>query len=324
MTTFTRLLCAAVLTVLAAPALAQTDYPSRSIKLVVPFPAGGPNDFFGRVLGNKLNVMTGQPVVVENKPGAAGVAGCEYVANQPPDGYTLVLTSMGALTIVPAISDKPVFDPYKDLAQVTLVAKVPEVLVAIPSLGVKTLKELVDKAKAEPGKINFASAGSGGMPHLAGELFKSEAKIDIVHIPYRGAAPAVNDLLGGHVEIMFADIPILLPHIESGKLTALALATSGQRSPTLPNVPTTGELGYPKVTADNWYALLAPGTTPKPLIQKINQLVTTALKDPELQQMYAKQGGLAAPTTPEEFIAYQKTETVKWGGLAKAAGVKIE
>ncbi len=319
-----RLFCLALLATFAAPALAQSDYPSKSIKIVVPFPAGGPNDFFGRVLGNKLNQMVGQPVVIENKPGAAGVAGCEYVAHAAPDGYTLVLTSMGALTVVPAISEPVPFDPYKDLAQITVVAKVPEVLVAIPSLGVKTLKELVAKAKANPGKINFASAGSGGMPHLAGELFKTEAAIDIVHIPYRGAAPAVNDLLGGHVEIMFADIPVLLPHIESGKLIGLALATSGQRSPILPNIPTTGELGYPKVTADNWYALLAPGATPKPLIQKINQLVVAALKDPELQQMYAKQGGLASPTTPEEFIAYQKSETTKWGGLAKAAGVKIE
>jgi tripartite-type tricarboxylate transporter receptor subunit TctC len=319
-----RFICALVLAALAAPALAQSDYPNKPVKIVVPFPAGGPNDFFARVLGNKINQMTSQPVVIENHPGAAGVVGCQVVVNSPPDGYTLVLTSMGALTIVPSISEKAVFDPYKDLAQVTLVAKVPEVLVAIPQLGVHDVKELVAKAKAQPGKINFASAGSGGMPHLAGELFKREAAIDIIHIPYRGAAPAVNDLLGGHVDIMFADIPILLPHIESGKLTALFLGTTGQRSPTMPKVPTSAEVGYPKATADNWYALLAPGATPKPLIQKINQVVVAALKAPDLQEMYLKQGGLASPTSPEEFIAYQKSETEKWGGLAKSAGVKIE
>jgi len=320
-----RLIAVLALTALAAPAFAQAPaYPSKPIHIVVPFPAGGPNDFFGRVLGNKLSTAVSQPVVIENRPGAAGVTGCEYVVNSAPDGHTLVLTSMGALTIVPAISEKPVFDAYKDLAQVTLVAKVPEVLVAIPQLEVHNLKELVAKAKANPGKINFASAGSGGMPHLAGELFKREAALDIVHIPYRGAAPAVNDLLGGHVEIMFADIPVLLPHIQSGKLIPMALGTSGGRASTLPDVPTTAEAGYPNVTADNWYALLAPGATPKPVIQRINQLVVAALKDPELQQMYAKQGAIASPTTPEEFIAYQKSETEKWGGLAKAVGAKIE
>src|SRR5258708_7027372 len=218
-----RLFAVLGLSVLAAPGLAQTPaYPSKTIHMVVPFPAGGPNDFFARVLVNKLTQAVNQPVVIENRPGAGGVTGCEFVVNSPPDGHTLVLTSIGALTIIPAISAKPIFDPYKDLAQVTIVAKVPEVLVAAPQLGVRTVKELVAKAKAKPGTVNFASTGSGGMPHLASELFKHEAAIDIVHVAYRGAAPAANDLLGGPVEIMFPANPRLLPPNPSRNPVALA------------------------------------------------------------------------------------------------------
>ncbi|HTR83382.1 MAG TPA: tripartite tricarboxylate transporter substrate-binding protein, partial [Reyranella sp.] len=202
-------------------------------------------------------------------------------------------------------------------------AKVPEVLVAIPKLNFHTLADLITYAKAHPGKINFASAGSGGLPHLAGELLKHEAGIDIVHIPYAGAAPAVADLLAGNVDVVFLDIPVLLPQIQAGKLIPLALG-SAKRAPTLPNVPTTAEAGYPNVLADNWYSLLGPGAMPKPLVEKINQLVVEALKDPGVQEQYAKQGAAAVGDSPAEFAAYMKAETEKWGPIAKAAGVTLD
>ncbi len=315
-------LAAALLITMAAPAGAE-EFPSRPIHLIVPFPPGGPNDFFARVLGNKLTQMTGQTIVVENRAGAAGTLGVSVVAHAQPDGYTLVLTSMGSLTVFPVIAKHPPYDPSKDLAPITIVAKVPEVLVAIPKLGFHTVADLVTYAKAHPGKINFASAGSGGLPHLAGELLKREAKIDIVHIPYSGAAPAVTDLLAGNVDIVFLDIPVLLPHIQSGKLIPLALG-SARRAPTLPNVPTTAEAGYPKVLADNWYSLLGPGALPKPIIQKLNQLVATAVKSPDVQEQYAKQGAIGVGDSPEDFAAYMKSQTEIWGSLAKASGVTID
>ncbi|MBV8537458.1 MAG: tripartite tricarboxylate transporter substrate binding protein [Alphaproteobacteria bacterium] len=323
----TRLACILAVAVLAASAPATTAlaqaFPTRPIHIIVPFPPGGPNDFFARVLGNKLTQMTGQTMVVENRAGAAGTLGVGIVAHAQPDGYTLVLTSMGSLTVFPVIAKTPPYDPAKDLAPITIVAKVPEVLVAIPKLGFHSLGDLITYAKAHPGKINFASAGSGGLPHLAGELLKREAGIDIVHIPYSGATPALADLLAGNVDIVFLDIPVLLPQIEAGKLIPLALG-SAERAPTLPNVPTTAEAGYPNVLADNWYSLLGPGTMPKPLVQKINQLVVEALKDPGVRQQYAKQGAAAVGDTPEDFAAYMKAQTEKWGPIAKAAGVTLD
>ncbi len=314
---------AAIALLLGGTAAQAQSFPSKPIKIIVPFPAGGPNDFFARVMGNKLSQDVGQPVVIENKAGAAGVAGVDYVAKSPPDGYTIVLSSMGAVAIVPSISEKMPYDPFKDLAPITIAAKVPEVLVAIPKLGVKTLPELIAKAKANPGKINFASAGSGGLPHLAGESFKREAKIDIVHVPYRGAAPAVTDLLGGQVDIVFLDIPVLLPHIQSSALIPLALG-SGKRAPSLPNVPTTAELGLPNVLADNWYGMFAPAATPKETVTKLYQIISAALKDPGVQEAYAKQGAEAIGNTPDDFRTFWLAEAKKWGGLAKEIGVKID
>lgn len=308
----------------ALPLSAQApSYPNRPIRIVVPFPAGGPNDFFARTLANKLSPAIGQPVVIENRSGAAGMAGTDYVAKQAPDGYTLVIVSASALAIAPTISDNPPFDPAKDLATVTLVARVPEALVAIPKLGVKTLPDLVAKAKASPGVINFASAGNGGMPHLAGELLKREAGINIIHVPYRGAAPAVSDLLGGHVELMFADLPVLLPHITAGKLIPLALA-SGARAGTLPDVPTTAEAGLANVLADNWYGMLAPAATPRPILQKLNEQVVAALASADLKETFAKQGAVAAGGSAEGFAAFLRAETEKWGKLAKAVGAKLD
>lgn len=318
-----RVIIAALACALAASGGVQAQsYPSKPVHIVVPFPAGGPNDFFGRVLGNKLTTLLGQPIVIENRAGASGVTGTDFVAKSAPDGYMLLLTSSGSTAIAPSISDVP-FDPQKDLATITLVAKVPELLVAIPKLNVKTLPELIAYVKANPGKVNFASSGSGGMPHLAGELLKREANLNMTHIPYRGAAPAVNDLLGGHVEIMFADVPVLLAHVQAGTLNALAIG-SATRTPILPNLPTTAEAGLPNVLADNWYGLFAPAATPKDVLAKLHQTVIAALGDADLQEQFKKQGAAASPMSPEEFAAFLKTETIKWGGLAKAVGAKID
>jgi tripartite-type tricarboxylate transporter receptor subunit TctC len=319
---FRMIIAALACALVASGGVQAQSYPSKPVHIVVPFPAGGPNDFFGRVLGNKLTALLGQPIVIENRAGASGVTGTDFVAKSAPDGYMLLLTSSGSTAIAPSISDVP-FDPQKDLATITLVAKVPELLVAIPKLNVKTLPELIAYVKANPGKVNFASSGSGGMPHLAGELLKREANLNMTHIPYRGAAPAVNDLLGGHVEIMFADIPVLLAHVQAGTLTALAIG-SATRTPILPNLPTTAEAGLPNVLADNWYGLFAPAATPKDVLAKLHQSVIAALGDADLQEQFKKQGAVASPMSPEEFAAFLKTESIKWGGLAKAVGAKID
>lgn len=323
MSVLARVLAVAALAAIPGLVGAQAQsYPSKPIRLVVPFPPGGPADIIGRALANKMGPIIGQPVVVENKTGAGGVIGVDSVAKSPPDGYMLVVGSAGATAIGPTLATLP-YDAERDLAPITQIVAVPEVVVAIPKLGVRTLAEFIARAKANPGKITYASTGNAGMPHLAAELLKREAGIDMVHVPYRGAAPAVNDLLGGHADVMFADIPILLPHIQSGKLVALALG-SERRAPTLPDVPTTVELGLPRVLANNWYGLIAPGGTPKEVVAKLNQAAVAALKSDDLRALLAKQGAIAIGSTPEEYAAFLRGERTKWGTVAKAAGVKWE
>ena len=284
------LLAALAALAFAGPAAAQ-DFPSKPIRLIVPFPPGGPSDFFARVFGQKVTELIGQPVVIENKSGNGGVLGIDAVAKAAPDGYTLGLTNAGAVAISPSFQPMP-YDVEKDLALLTLVASVPEVLVVAANVPAGSVKELVGLAKAKPGSINFASAGNGGMPHLAGELFKSANKIDIVHVPYRGAAPAVTDLLSGQVQMLFADTPILLPHIRSGALRALGMA-SRERSPMLPDLPTVAEAGGGEVEADNWYGLVAPKRIPGPVQEKIVSAARAALASPEVAQKYAEQGARA-------------------------------
>jgi tripartite-type tricarboxylate transporter receptor subunit TctC len=237
---------------LAAGAVSAQSYPTKPVKLVVGFPAGGPADIFGRSFAQALGTALGQTVIVENKSGVGGVLGIDAVAKSAPDGYTLGFNNQGSVAMAPYALSKMPFNPNKDLAFITTVVRVPEVVVVNPSLPVNTLAELIAYAKANPGKINFGSAGAGGITHLACELLKSEAHIDVVHVPYKGAAPAVSDLLGGQVQMGIFDVPVVLPHIKSGKFRALAV-TSARRAPPLPEVQTTGELGYPRVISDNWY-----------------------------------------------------------------------
>ena len=307
------------LALLPGQARAQA-FPSKSVRMLIPFPPGGPADIIGRALANRMGPLLGQQVVVENRAGAGGMIAAEAVVKAGPDGYTIMTASAGALVIAQGITQVP-YDTFRDLAPVTQAVSVPEVLVAIPRLGVSSMAQLIAYAKANPGKVSFASSGNAGIPHLAGELLKREAGIDIVHIPYKGAAPAVTDLLGGQVHIMFADIPVLLPQIQAGKLVPIALG-SEQRAPTLPNVPTTAESGLPNVLANNWYGVLTTGGTPRDVVMRLNQSAVGALKSPELGELFAKQGARVVAGSPEEFTAFLRAETAKWATLAKNVGAK--
>jgi tripartite-type tricarboxylate transporter receptor subunit TctC len=305
------------------PALAAAqDYPNRTIRLIVPFPAGGPNDIIARVIGQRITELTKQPVVIDNRGGQGGVLGTDVVAKATPDGYTIGIVSAGALAISPTMEKVP-YDPLKDLQPVTLVAKVPEMLVVASDVPASNMKELVALAKAQPGKLNFASTGPGGLPHLAGELFKLTAKVDIVHVPYRGAAPAVNDLLGHQVQMTFLDLPILLPQIKAGNLKPIAVG-SPQRAATAKDVPTTAEVGMPEVLAENWYGMVAPGATPPAIIAALNKIATEAMRDPAVREKLATQGAELIGDTPEHFRTFIASETAKWAKVIKDAGIPTE
>jgi tripartite-type tricarboxylate transporter receptor subunit TctC len=297
------------------------SYPTKPVRLVVGFPAGGPADIFGRTFAQALSAGLGQPVIVENKSGVGGVLGIDTVAKSSPDGYTLGFNNQGSVAMAPYALSKMPFNPNKDLAFITTVVKVPEVVVVNPSLPVASLAELIAYAKANPGKINFGSAGAGGITHLACELLKAEAKIDVVHVPYKGAAPAVSDLLGGQVQMGIFDVPVVLPHIKSGKFKALAV-TSAKRAPPLADVPTTAEVGYPRVISDNWYGLVAPAATPPAVQKRIHDAAVAALRSPELVEQFAKVSGIPAPSTQEEYVAFLAEEQARWGTIIKAIGFK--
>jgi tripartite-type tricarboxylate transporter receptor subunit TctC len=301
-------------------ALAQ-GYPTKPVKMIVPFPAGGPADIFGRALAQGMSAELGQPVIIENIAGVGGVLGVERGVKAAPDGYTLVLNSASPLVIAPFSLTRLPYDIKKDIALITLVVRVPEVLAVHPSLPVASFAELIAYAKKNPGKVNFGSAGAGSITHLAGELLKAEAKIDIVHVPYKGAAPAVNDLLGGQVQMGIFDVPVLLGHIRSGKLKALAV-TSAHRAATLPDVPTTVELNYPNVNSDNWYGLVLPGATPGEIRNRVHAAAMAALRSNAVQEQFAKVGGVASPTAPQEYAKYIETEQAKWGRIVTAIGFK--
>ncbi len=318
-----RLVCLIGLLVWPALASAQ-DYPSRTIKYVVPFPAGGPADPFSRVLVEKMGALLGQTIVIENRSGAGGLTGTASVAKAEPDGYTIGIAASSALAINVNLRENMPFQPLRDFHLITQIVSVPEILVVAESVPAKTLAELIALAKAQPGKLVFASTGLGGMPHLATELLKIAAGIELVHVPYTGAAPAVNDLLGGHVQMMFADVPVLLGAVQSGKLRALAIG-SRTRSPSLPQVPTTAELGMPQVEADNWYGgLVGAAATPAPIVAKLHAAAVEALHSPEVKDKYLSQAAIAVGNSSEEFTAYVKSEIERWGKVIATAGIKIK
>jgi tripartite-type tricarboxylate transporter receptor subunit TctC len=311
------------LTVLLLPALAAAqDFPNKSIRLIVPFPAGGPNDIIARVVGQRMSELIKQPIVIENRGGQGGVLGTDTVAKAKPDGYTIAITSAGALTISPHM-EKVAYDTRKDLQPVTLVAMVPEMLVVATNVPASNMKELVALAKAQPGKLNFASTGPGSLPHLAGELLKLTANIDIVHVPYRGAANVVSDLLGQQAQMTFLDLPVILPQIKAGALRPIAIG-SPERVPTAPDVPTTAEIGMPDLRIENWYGMVAPAGTPADIVAILNKTAVEAMRDPAVKEKLAAQGTDLIGDTPEHFRDFIESETRKWAKVIKDAGVQTE
>ena len=317
---------AAVAGVMAgAVAFAQTPatYPNKSIRIVVGFPAGGPADIFARAIAQKLTEVTGQQVVVDNRAGAGGIVATDNVAKSPADGYSVYLGSSAVLSFYANLYDKLPYDLNRDFVPVTLAVTVPEMLVVHPALPVKTAKEFVALAKVKPGQMSYGSTGNGNMPNLAFESFKIAAGVNILHVPYKGAAPAVIDLLGGHVQATILDLPVLLPHVQSGKMRALAIAT-GKRATPLPNVPTMAEAGYPSVNADNWYGIVVAAATPKDVVAKLHAALVTVLQSADTKQRFASQGANAVTSTPEELAAFMREETIKWGKVIKTSGIKID
>src|SRR6202049_2698659 len=288
------------LSVLPPPSCAAPQYfPNKPIRLIVPFPAGGPNDIIARVIGQRMSEIIKQPVLIDNRGGQGGVLGTDAVSKANPDGYPIAISSAGALAISPSM-EKVVYDPLKDLQAITLVAKVPEMLVVASNVPARDMNELVALAKAQPGKLNFASSGPGSLPHLAGELLKLTANIDIVHVPYRGAAPAVNDLLGQQVQMVFLALPAIRPQIRAGSLRAIAIG-SPERAPTAMEVPTTAEAGMPDLKIENWYGMVAPAGTPPAIVASLNRIATEAMRDAAVEEKLASQGAELVGDTPEHF-----------------------
>ena len=302
---------------------AQQAYPSKPIREVVPFAAGGPADILARWLGNKVTASVGQPVIIDNKGGAGGLIGAQAVATAPPDGYTYLFASVGAISISPYIADKVAYDPDKDLTPVIRVVTAPTVLVTASGSRFNKLSDLVAYAKANPGKVTFASAGIGTTTQLGSELLMREAGINMIHVPYKGAAPAITDVLAGTADVMFADVPVVLPYVKGGKLKVLAVGTPA-RLPIMPEVPTTAEAGYPNVLVSTWYGVLAPGKTPRDVVMKFNTAMNTVMATPEAKKFFAEQGVLVNGGTPEDFGAFIRSESKRWPAIAKAAGVKLE
>ncbi|KIU51301.1 MULTISPECIES: tripartite tricarboxylate transporter substrate binding protein [Bradyrhizobium] len=312
-------LLATLLVLLAPVATSAQEFPAKPIRLIVPFPPGGPNDIIARVIGQKMSELTKQPIIVDNRAGQGGVLGTDAVAKAAPDGYTVAIASAGALAISPSM-EKVGYDTLRDLVPVTLVATVPEMLVVATDVPARNMSELVALAKAQPGKLNFASSGPGSLPHLACELFKLTAKIDIVHVPYRGAAPAVNDLLGQQVQMTFLDLPVILPQIKAGALRPIALG-GRERAPTAPDVPTTAEVGMPDLIIENWYGMVAPARTPPAIVAKLNRIATEAMADPAIKAKLAEQGLTLLGDTPEHFRDFIAADIKKWAKVIQDAGV---
>jgi tripartite-type tricarboxylate transporter receptor subunit TctC len=311
----------AALPLFAVPAANADDFPSRPVRIVIAFPPGGPTDLVGRIVADKMTQQLGQRVYIDNKPGANGTLGGGDVAKSDADGYSLFLTTAGAVTVSPHIMPNMPYDALRDFAPVALVTKVTEVLVVTPKLGIKTVKELVALAKGKPGAIPFASTGIGSPPHLAQELLDASAGVQFLHVPYRGAAPAVTDLLAGQVDVLSADVPVLIAQIQAGTLLPIGAAAE-RRDAILPDVPTLAEQGYPNTDATNWYALLAPAKTPPAVIQKLNKAVNDALNDPVIHDKLVKLGATPAAGTPEALGAFMKAEYEKWGQVVHDRGIK--
>jgi len=325
-----RILLTALVALASAYASAQT-YPSKPIRLVVPFPPGGTTDILARDVGQRLTETLGQSVVIDNRPGAAGNVGSDIVAKSAPDGYTLLMCTVSSHAINPGLYSKLPYDHIKDFAPVILVARVPNVLEVNPAVPVNTVSDLIKLAKEKPGQINFASSGSGTSIHLSGELFKTMAGVDMVHVPYKGSAPALVDLVSGQVQVMFDNLPSSLGQINAGKLRAIAV-TSAQRSPALPDLPTIAESGLPGFEATSWFGVLAPAGTPPAIVNRLNAEINKWLQSPDGKEKLLAQGALIEPRgesvtaggSPEQFAAFIRAETEKWAKVIKASGAKVD
>lgn len=312
---------AVLLLAAAAPAVKAQDFPNRPIRMVIAFPPGGPTDFVGRLVADKVKDILGQSVIIENKAGANGALGADAVAKSAPDGYTLFLTTVGAVAITPHMRTDLPYDVMRDFAPVTLVVRNTTVMVVRADSPANSAKDFAAMAKEKPGQIPFASTGVGSTTHLALELFQTAAGIKFVHVPYRGAAPALTDLLGGQVAAFSGDVPVLMPQIIAGKVKPLA-AASGQRNPKLPDVPTLAEAGYPDTSSDNWYGLLAPAKTPPAVIARLNDAFVKAVNDPAVKQKLIDSGAVPVADSPEAFGKFLKEELDRWGKVVLEKGIK--
>jgi tripartite-type tricarboxylate transporter receptor subunit TctC len=316
--------CALAVAVGLTPGVSPAqDYPNKPIRLVVPFPPGGGVDFLARTVQPKLQEGLGVPVLIEYKAGASARIGAEFVAKSPPDGYTLLLGNIQSHGMNPAVFKALPYDPQKDFAPISLAVNVNFFLVVHPSLGVNSVKELIAMAKANPGKLHYASAGSGSAPHLAMELLKSSTGIDIVHVPYKGGGQAVTDVLGGQVPMIVGDLPTFLPHVKAGKLKALAVV-GPKRSPLLPEVPTMAEAAVPGFSVTSWQGLLAPAGTPEPIVRRLHAEFVKVLRMPDVADKLAQGGSDPVASTPEEFAAFIRAENERWIRVARTAGVTPE
>ena len=314
------IVAAALWTLTTATAPAQ-DFPTRPIRMVIAFPAGGPTDFVGRLLADKLKDALPQPVLIENKPGANGAIGADFVAKAEPDGHTIFLSTVGAIAITPHMRDNLPYSTLRDFAPITLVVRNTTVMVVRADYPAKTAQEFVDIAKKKNGSLPFASTGVGSTTHLATEMWATAGGFKFVHVPYRGAAPALTDLLGGQVEGFFADVPVLMPQITAGKVRALGAAAS-ERNPMLPNLLTLAELGYKDTSSGNWYGLLAPAKTPPAVVAKLNAAFVAAINDPVVKDKLIKSGAIPVADTPAQFGQFLKEEFERWGKLVRERGIK--
>ena len=311
--------CASLLLCAAAGALAQS-YPVKPIRFIVPFPPGGGNDIVGRIVALKLNEALGQPVVVDNRGGAGGTIGADIVAKAPPDGHTLLIASMG-LAVNAVLYSRLPYDTLKDLAPVTMVGEQPNIVVVHPSLPAKSIRELLALARAKPRQLNYGSGGVGTASHLATELLKLMAQVDMVHVPYKGLGPALTDLMGGQVQLIISTMASALPQVKAGKLRPLAVTTA-RRSAFFPEVATMNEAGVPGYEFNTWYGLLVPAATPKFIIDRLNREMGKLLQSAAIKEQFSVQGLEPAPSSPQEFGAYLKTEVGKWGKVIKASGAR--
>jgi tripartite-type tricarboxylate transporter receptor subunit TctC len=307
---------------MTGPSMAA-DYPDKPLRMIIPFPPGGPNDMLGRLLADGIGKELGQVVVIENKGGAGGTIGTDMVTKAPPDGYTILLAGTAALSIAPSLYKNLHYDPSKDVAPIGLVGTAPSVLIVNPKLPFHTIAELIAYAKANPGKLNFASAGIGTPPHLAGELFKSMAGVDIVHVPYKGGGPALVDLMAGQVQLYFSGISSALPQIKQHAVRAVAV-TSLERTSQMPDMPTISESGLPGYSVENWYAIVAPAATPAPIVNTLNAALMKVLAEPNVKKQMAALGIEPKGSSPTELAAYQKAEQAKWTKVVKDAGITPE